>query len=407
MKKKNFNFFNFFNLKGPFLSLDSSMAVKRFFYLLSSSCFSKSISDFRNSFLPTTSFYNINFTGSGVSDIKKFYNFFLFGVNTRFESPVFNLKIKEMLDNSESYNASSLAFSFGFSFNNNFSLNCLDNNFYFLVNKISGLNYNNAQLLHCEKLFFFVFGSKASVFDSYLKYLLQAFLGAFNNTSINLIHICSSSNLHSLEEIGYSACGRQTTAAGYNNYFPSAFMDFGGNYISKLKSSAFNLSCYFGHHGGNFLKAFNLILPVKFFYEKSLSYINTEGYFQKIGFLKIDYKYHYIKSEKKILDIFGKVFNIDSYRLNLEKFYKIGNVIPEYDKFSKNNFFIKFFVYNFYIKLVSLKHFFFINSSSTINDYFLSDYVSSNSVTMSLCSKKFTVFNDFIFIFINAPLNSK
>lgn len=403
MKKKNFKYFSFFNLKGAFISLDSSLAVKRFFYSLSSNFFLNSISDFRNSFLPAVRFYNINFTYN-ISDNKNFYSFFLFGVNTRFESPIFNLKIKEIAHSSEMQSTYSSVFSFGFSFNNNFYLNYLNNNFHFLINKFSSLNYSSSiHLLYFKKIFFFISGSKMSTFDLYIKYLLQTLIRTFDNTTINFIHICSNSSLHSLEEVGYSnQYSSNIITKNYNNYFTFAFMNFGGTFVSRLKNSSFNLNCYFGHHGGDFLKFFNLILPIKFFYEKSLSYINTEGYLQRVGFLKIDYRYHYIKSEKKIIDIFGKIFNITSYKLNLEKFYKIGNILPGYDEFSKNNFFIKLRIYNFYTKLAFLKHFFYINASSTVNDYYLSDYVSSNSITMSLCSKKFTIFNDFIHIYTGA-----
>lgn len=398
MKRGFLKYLNFFNLKGRFISLDSSVAVKRFFYSFSSNCFSKS-ADFRNSFLPTISFYDIDGSDNKAAT-KNFYSFFLFGVNTRFESPVFNLKIKEILYGFELQDVLCPAFSFGFSFNSSFYLSHLSNNFCFLINKISGLDCNKNLLFYDKKIFFFILGSKTSIFDSYVKYLLQTFVEMLGNSDVNYMHISGSSNLHSLNEINYFDYSNNLDLVTRRvAYFPFIFMNFGESCFSSLKSSVLNLSCYLGHHGGNFLKSFNLILPVKFFYEKSLSYINTEGYFQKAGFLKIDYKYHYIRSEKRILDIFGKMFNINSYMLNLEKFYKLNNIIPGYGEFLKNNFFTKLFISRFSIKSIFLKNFFFMNISSSINDYFLSDHVSNNSITMSLCSKKFTIFNDFIYIY--------
>jgi hypothetical protein len=396
MKKRHFKYFSISNLKGNFLSLNSSLSIKRFFYLLSSNNYYK-INDFRSSFLPIKKLYDLNLADDILAD-RSFFGLFLFGVNTRFESPVFNLKLKDIANSSDTCDIQ--AFSFGFSFNNNFCLSYLNNNLYFLINKISGLNYNTIAQ-RSEKIFFFIFGSRMSTFDLYIKYLLQSFIEIVNNSNINFIHVCASSSFHSLEEIGYSSCNALNSTARHNRfYYPFTFMNFGGSYTSRVKISTFNLVCYLGHHGGSFLKAFNLILPVKFFYEKSLSYINTEGYIQKTGFLKIDYRYHHIKSEKKILDIFGKIFNIDSYKSNLEKFYNINNLIPGYTGFIKNNFFKKLFVYNFRIKKIdSIKQFFHMNVFSFVNNYYLSDYVSSNSVTMSLCSRKFTLFNDFIFIY--------
>ena len=151
-----------------------------------------------------------------------------------------------------------------------------------------------------------------------------------------------------MKELGYTDYNTPHTFINYNNLNRSfAFFNFGGSFVSYIKTSVFNLSCYLGHHGGDFLKSFNLILHVKFFYEKSLSYINTEGYAQKIGHLKIDYRYHNIKSEKKILDIFGKLLNVKPYRLNIEKLYNIDNILPNYSRSAKNNFFLKLPIYNF------------------------------------------------------------
>lgn len=396
MKKKHFKYFNISNLKGSFLSLNSSLSIKRFFYLLSSNNYCKT-NDFRSGFLPIKKLYDLNLADDILAN-RSFCGLFLFGVNTRFESPVFNLKLKDIINKSDIYDIQAL--SFGFSFNNNFRLSYLNNNLYFLINKVSGLNYST--MSQCsKKIFFFIFGSKISTFDLYIKYLLQSFVGTAVNSNINFVHVCASSSFHSLEEIGYSNYSILNNTVEHSKfYYPLAFMDFGGSHTFGVKTSAFNLNCYLGHHGGSFLKAFNLILPVKFFYEKSLSYINTEGYIQKTGFLKIDYRYHHIKSEKKILDIFGKIFSISSYKLNLEKFYNINNLVPGYIGFVKNNFFRELPIYNFHIKKISfMKQFFYMNVFSFINDYYLSDYVSSNSITMSLCSRKFTLFNDFIYIY--------
>jgi len=401
-KKNRFKYFNLHNIGGPFISLNSSLYIKRFFYNISSNYFDSNVSDFRNSFLPYKKFYDIN-SVDAISNNKHSYGFFLFGVNTRFESPVFNLKLRSIINDLESSGISNFAFSFGFSFNNSFYLNYLNNNMRLLINRLSGLNCFSKEAFQ-ENFFFFIFGNKVSVFDSYIKCLLRNFIEAKSKKDhINFIHVCDSVSFHSLKELGYSDYSISHLTVNYNELNkPFASFNFGGSFISNIKTSVFNLRCYLGHHGGDFLKSFNLILPVKFFYEKSLSYINAEGYAQKIGHLKIDYRYHNIKSEKKILDIFGKLLNIRPYQLNIEKLYNVGNILPNYSGSSKNSFFLKLPIYNFNLRALSfIKNFFSVSISSSINDFFLSDYVSSNSVTMSLCSKKFTLYNDFIYMYSN------
>lgn len=392
------------DVKGPFLSLDSSIFIKRFFYNVSSNYYNNSINDFRNSFLPVKKFYDINSVGA-LSDNRSSYGFFIFGVNIRFESPVFNLKLRSIINDLESAGISNFAFSFGFSFNNNFHLNYLNNNMHLFINKLSGLNvgFNKIGDPFKERSFFFIFGNKMSIFDSYIKHLLKNFIEINKGGSVNFIHTCDNVSFHSLEELGYSNYNTPVFTVGYNELsLPSASFNFGKGLASYVRTSVFNLGCYLGHHGGDFLKSFNLILPVKFFYEKSLSYINTEGYAQKIGHLKIDYRYHNIKSEKKILDIFGKILNMKPYRLNVEKAYSVDNLLPNYNGPAGNNFFLKLPIYRFGVKTCSsIKKFFSMNVPSSINDFFLSDYVSSNSITMSLCSKKFTLYNDFIYMYSN------
>ena len=401
-RKSHFKYFGLRDVKGPFLPLNSSLSIKRFFYNVSSNYYSADICDFRNSFLPHKRFCDINSIGA-ISNNEFSCNFFLFGVNTRFESPVFNLKLRSIINDLESAGVSNSAFSFGFTFNNSFYLNYLNNNINLLINKISGLNREFGRIKESfqEKFFFFIFGNRVSIFDSYIKYLLRSFIEVEDNNYINFIHICDSASFHSLKELGYVDNKTSYYITNYNELNkPFASFNFGGGSISNIRTSIFNLSCYFGHHGGDFLKSFNLVLPIKFFYEKSLSYINTEGYAQKIGHLKIDYRYHNIKSEKKILDIFGKLFNIKSYQLNIEKLYLVDNVLPNYSGSAKNNFFLKLPIYSFSIKISSfVKKFFSANLPSSINDFFLSDYVSNNSITMSLCSKKFTLYNDFVYIY--------
>lgn len=403
-KKGCFKYFGLYDIKGPFLSLNSSLSVKRFFYNISSNYYGVDVCDFRNNFLPYKRFYDISSVGA-TSNNKFLYNFFMFGVNTRFESPVFNLKLRSIINDLESVGISSSVFSFGFSFNNSFYLNYLNNNTSLLINKFSGLNWGPDKIEESfqEKFFFFIFSNKVSIFDSYIKYLLRSFIEIKNNNYINFIHICDSSSFHSLKELGYTGHKVPHASINYNGLNrPFASFNFGGGLVSNIKTSLFNLSCYLGHHGGDFLKSFNLILPVKFFYEKSLSYINTEGYVQKIGHLKIDYRYHNIKSEKKILDIFGKLLNIKSYRLNIEKLYDVDSILPNYGRSSKNNFFLKLPLYSFNMKISGfVKKFFSMNIPSSVNDFFLSDYVSSNSITMSLCSKKFTLYNDFVYMYSN------
>lgn len=274
-----------------------------------------------------------------------------------------------------------------------------------LINRLSGLNwgFDGIKESFREKTFFFIFGNKVSIFDSYIKYLLKNFIEIKGGGSINFIHVCDSASFHSLKELGHTNFGVSNRAMNYNELNkPFASFNFGGGLVSHIRTSVFNLGCYLGHHGGDFLKSFNLILPVKFFYEKSLSYINTEGYAQKIGHLKIDYRYHNIKSEKKILDIFGKLLNMRPYQLNIEKSYSVDNVLPNYSGFAKNNFFLKLPIYNFSLRTSNfVKKFFSVSVPSSINDFFLSDYVSSNSITMSLCSKKFTLYNDFVYMYSN------
>jgi hypothetical protein len=193
-------------------------------------------------------------------------------LNLRYESPIYNIKIKKILKNNTNF----LAFNFGFY--NYFSYYSLGFNYFsFFKNFIfstthffsSNLNivfflgtsffYNSNKIFNMLLLFKFFFHQ---LFNFYIYFNYVTCLS--NRVMIHELNILNKLNFL---RINYSLAPFLFYNIDLNN------MDLN---LNLNKNSLF---IYQGHHSNTFIKYSNLVLPSTVFLERPDLFINTEGYF--------------------------------------------------------------------------------------------------------------------------------
>jgi hypothetical protein len=341
------------------------------------------ISNFRYKYLPITMFNSLSADTS--------ITFLLMNTNLRFESPVFNLKIKQLID----LNPNILIYSFGISTSYNYFINFLGNNIINLIKKLSLTG-----MLLSNHLKYIIFGTYKNNYNfNIIDFVNNIFFNNQVSPLINIIYATINSSSLLLKEVGLSPVSKLISNPArysfmHNNFMSEVYIKYKNKYALKV---------FFGHHFAQYVKSYNIIFPIKFFNEKPISYINLEGYMNYVD-LTFDYKYSSIKKETDLVDVIGRLFNIDRYHNNFEKLYNKDYLIPSFSKYKTKIAAAHRLLNNFYIKKydgggTKFNYIYILNLNSYITDFFLSDIVSRVSSTMSICSKKFTLWNDFIYLY--------
>jgi NADH dehydrogenase/NADH:ubiquinone oxidoreductase subunit G len=149
-----------------------------------------------------------------------------------------------------------------------------------------------------------------------------------------------------------------------------------------LKNKEDSFIVYQGHHGNSIALSSNVILPTPTFLEKTGHFVTLQGYFEKassyltpLGFAQSDLE----------------IFKVLSKRLNLVNFLKINfELLQNYNYLFRLNSNLPYLVIskNFYkINDINFynKKFFVLNPH--IFNYWMTDPITSNSMTMALTSK--------------------
>lgn len=345
--------------------------------------------DFRKSYLSNIKFLNF------VENLN--FNIIFFNINLRFESPVFNLKLKKKLSNFDGF-----IFNLGVQ-NFNFNSISLGYNVKFLFKNFILLN--NYFLFYN---FFFYFGNSFYFNNYFLIFLdyLKLFFKNFFNIDFFFNYLTSISN----KILNFEINSIINTKNFFNNNNKMLFLKPSILYNIDFDSFLFNILknknhffIYQGHHGDYFIKHSNLILPSKIFIEKSNLFINCEGYFNLFFYSYFTYYLSNIRNTLSILKILMNLLNSFNFYNDFNKiFFELNKISPI---FLLNNFDYKKNIIQFYNNFnnnkflniqINFNLFFFL-----INNFYIFDSISKFSVIMSLCSKKYTIKNDFKFNFLN------
>lgn len=358
-------FKNFFNKLGCFFNFDNNIN-----FLNQNNYF-----DFRKNFYIN----NLNF--------EEWENLLLININTRLEFPLINLKIKEKL--TMDYIP---CFLIGFSSNLNFFFFHYGNSFFAFLNFLKlnyfAIFYNNLNIVSGA-----INQNNINFFDKLLniiKYLFNSYL-----ENINIINLTFQNNISILiNEINLTLKKFKFNLNVSNfleNIYNTGYSEFNINLLNFKKNK---LLIYQSHHYDYFSEISTILLPVKFFYEKSFFYINLLGIVSNYKYLNYRYLLKYVKEEYKILKLLGEKFRIKITELYEDFFYKF---VPKTYKNIFYNLIIFDINYNFNIDLNS----FILNKNfiSFINNFYMSDSVSKNSFTMINLNKFLTIINDYIYIF--------
>lgn len=391
--KKKLKFSIVSNINYQFRDLYSAVYLRRFYSNLNIKYlnFDTFSNSFRKNFLP----YN-HLNMKNEEDVDKNINIVLINCNIRFESPVFNLRIKNLLNLCEDKLSIT---NLGINFSNSYLINNFGNNILSFIKKFNLINFSNKMTFNNNYVIFgtfllHVFNQELNL-NNYFKYVLS---NLYKNI-FNFIHLTINSTDIVLKEINLAENSFNKNLI-MKSYLLNNFSSLFNNYILNK----FSIKSFFGHHFFDSAKNYNLIMPIKFYNEKPLAYINLEGYINLLDVSLLDYKYSIIKKESDLLDIIGRFFNINSFNNNLEKYYNFNKIIPYFNYLKEIKILYFFKPIDAYNNIFILKNFYktyFLNAWSEITDFYFSDPVSKVSSTMSICSKRFTLLNDFIYMFSN------
>ena len=316
----------------------------------------------------------------------------LMNLNLRYESPIYNIKFKKIFKNRKL-----LIFNFGsYSYYDYFSLGC--DYFSFFKNFISSINFFFLDL----KIIFYLGTTFFQNNNKILNILLffKNFFYKIFNFFVYFNYVTSLANrvlIYDLNILNQSFFFK----FNYFNFNPMFFYNIDLNYyaVDNILLNKASLIIYHGHHSDNFIKYSNLVLPGTVFIERPDLLVNSEGYFKIFFYNYFKYFLDTIKDVWSTILIFSKFLCcfFTDYTLNNILLF-LNKVSPIFYNKNNNNF---IFENNF---LIFYSDFFYELSGffySIFNNYYLDDSISKHSLVMSVCSKKYVMFNDFKNFFNN------
>lgn len=319
---------------------------------------SKIINDFRfNYFFDYKKFNNLN----------NFNSIFLFNTNLRLENPLFNLRLKKLVDKNLIK-----VFSFGSSFGYNFFVYNQGNSLKNFLNFIEGKSVLNNYFMKSNKnLFIFnwsFFNKIKNNFDFFflknnnLSFLKNIEFSVLSNdsTSLLLYDFNLVNSINSFDDISFKNLKKNSSKKNLLyllnvenfNFFFKNFDLLKDNYV--VFQSIYNAN-------DSLKRKIHFFLPSTHFVEKNATYINFFGLIQKVKFILFPFKN--VRSDSKIIYILFKdlinLNNINKNNFNLQFFFNKYNFF-DFDLFfpninfkfqtlfSLNNIFNSCFVTNIY-----------------------------------------------------------
>ena len=305
-------------------------------------------------------------------DFENFNNIFFINCNLRYENPIFNLYVKE-----SNFLKNKSFFYFGY-------LNNFNSDFIFLGNNFKSFLRNN--FIFSKPILILMSSNNSSFLNNYLFNLSNFFKKINSKFVLFNLNFVSTLLINELNIIN-----KKTFLNIFNHInFNYSHDDF---YCYFNNKSKFSFSLYQGHHGDYFAYLSNFVIPTSFLFEKqTYFFINIWGCLTNVKSFFYKYSINSLKDDSKIL-IALKEFLL----LNNNKFF-LNVFLSEFPKNVEN---INFFCFNkSNIFSNNKKILNFQNNSYFVflNNYFISDSISRISTVMSLCSLKFLIYNDYIFI---------
>ncbi len=355
-------------LIGEYVDIETGYAINKFM-----SNFGKNNIECRTdnqAALPALESYRFN---TPIADIENADLIILVGANPKIEAPIINHKIFK------SYNSGAEIFNIGENIILNYPTNYLGNKLVELnnTNLIKKLKRSSNPILIIGSAFLNQIKSSHTI-KSIFSFAKKNKILSVNKNNLNFLNPYSS-------RVGQLYIGNTTpeiclpfSKVSENNY--NLILSFNSEHISN---SNFNncFKVYFGHHGDDGAMSADIVLPTPLYTEKNGIFINIEGRPQEAK--KCHNPIGQAKEEWKILrELASQLkfeFNIDSFeelRNDLVKKHpKLGNLYEIIDNTEQN-----------YDEIV--ESFEDIHCSYPIKNFYMSDVISKNSITMAKCTEE-------------------
>jgi NADH dehydrogenase (ubiquinone) Fe-S protein 1 len=296
--------------------------------------------------------FRLNYISPNFDDLSHKKKILIVGLNLRYELPILNLKIKNYARLGKI-----CVYLWGFLSNINFSYVHLGN-----INLIKGLGS-----LKFDKLYYSA--------DS-----IKVVEKAFDNKNAIFKNL---NELYFLELGGKKFLNDRFS----RNLLPGLVYDYFSDSLSPNYLMRKNLRIFQGSHGTLMANFSDLIAPTSsFLEEKSELHMNIFGKFRERGLIPAGlFLPSRVRSNK---DLFYALFEF----LEKKSFKKNKSIIIFKNNLKINNYF-KPIITGFGFR----KNFKFVFKSK-VNDFYKSNYLTRLSPVLNICSKEFTIFDDFKYI---------
>jgi NADH-quinone oxidoreductase chain G len=347
-------------------------------------CILKSISNKHPSFVSLKSVsrvdknknYFVNWTNNKINDVKSTKTCFLFSSNIRLESAILNSKIRNKVV-SENFNV----LSFGQKFNSNFSVKFVNLNVSNLLKILEAKSVISKLIISSESPLFCFGESFNKRFSG--SFSLTSFLKKLNPSSV-LIDIKGACNTESFNFLRVETLNSNAIAT--SDIFIAVNLE-DTVVVRKYLLNSNKPLIWINTHGSKLASRANFIVPTGTFFEQEGLFLNLEQRPQKT--LKSISCIEDSRPLKNILMSFYPTITSVSMNKNVKFLSFLNEIVEQSNLFKslKNKLSdsdvleTKFLMPSNSVSLHSFK--------STIEDFYRSNSLSKNSITMSKCSQEY------------------
>lgn len=301
LHKKKIKNIKSLNKLGDFLYLEDIGALKAY------SGFFGTPAEYNNNALTTCDYRN-NFYSQADLDLTKYKSFFFIDVNTRLESPILNLKLKEFF-----FEEICSIYSAGV-FSSHFDVDEFGGGNLFFRGKFLSESLQDTSLFVCgygvtSLNNFFV------IFFNYLKVFI-------NNIGIELWNSFKSISVVNMLELGVFGKNSSLVYSSSSNLSSGLlnFVDFNSkNDSGNTKISQYILRLFCGTHGDYGAQISHIVFPVKIFLERAYSSVNIRGVCYSYRAAAYKYFVDDIKSYPELLKL--KILKFNKTLRGFENYY--------------------------------------------------------------------------------------
>lgn len=390
---------------GDFMSSEDLLLIKYFANLLGCSDLTytynnnnERLNDLRFKFFFNTRLHNLTTDNNNIKN----YLYFIIGLNPRYESPILNIKLKNL------HPSTTYVILIGFLSNFTYDYIHFGSN---IINFIYLLEFSNIFQMYFKKFtdYFWIFGNtfyfRLKYGNTFWNFICKYISKNFNLLNVSHLH-CSDTAILELNTLSnFNNNNFENINFTYNIFYSLNNNNWNYFKFNKIKS----LNIYQGWHSDYSIGFSNLVLPTKLFIEKPSTFINSEGLVQNLRRFYFKYEgYKTTKFDSKIWLVLLEMFDFiiwnhqeDENRkeLLLKKYLLIPKNKSTYFYISFfNKFFNKLLANSIKSKESNFNFFFNKIIYSVINNFYLNNSILRNSKIMSMCSKYYTVYNDFKYI---------